>query len=105
MEPGEAFVYTFSLSKVYYGRRTNRAKRAVYLLRSLVSRHAKVPESSVVILDEVNNYIWKNGIKRPPRKVKVIVKVLKDENDQVKAVVSLANPKLKPGKLEVKTSK
>ncbi|MFP3312273.1 MAG: 50S ribosomal protein L31e [Acidilobus sp.] len=104
MEPGEAFVYTFNLKSVYFGRRTNRAKRAVDLLRSLVSRHTKVSPEAIKIMDEVNNYIWSRGIQRPPRRVKVLVRVVKDEEGNVKAVVMLANKKMKPGKVELKTS-
>ncbi|WP_048813018.1 50S ribosomal protein L31e [Acidilobus saccharovorans] len=102
MEPGEAFVYSFNLSRVYYGRRSNRAKRAVDLLRSLVARHAKVSPESVKILDDVNNYIWSRGIQRPPRRVKVLVRVIKDEEGNVKALVEIANKKLRPGKIELK---
>ena len=92
MEPGESAVMVFNLSRVYYGRSNNRAKRAVDLLRHLVARHAKVPLESVVILNEVNEYIWSRGIRRPPRRVKVHIKVVREE-DKVKALVSLASRK------------
>ena len=96
MEPGESAVMVFNLSRVYYGRSSNRAKRAVDLLRRLVARHAKVSPESVVILNDVNEYIWSRGIKRPPRRVKVYIKVVKEE-DKVKALVSLASKKAPVG--------
>ncbi len=98
MEPGESVVFVFNLSKVYFGRSSNRAKRAVNMLRQLVSRHAKVPLESVVILNDVNDYIWSRGIRRPPRKVKVLVTLVKEE-ETIKAIVSLAREKLPIGKV------
>ncbi|MGC9072023.1 MAG: 50S ribosomal protein L31e [Acidilobus sp.] len=98
MEPGEGAVYVVNLSRVYYGRSTNRAKRAVDLLKEFVARHSKVPHDSVVVLNEVNNYIWSRGIRRPPRRVKVLVTVISEEG-ATKAIVSLAKGKLPPGKL------
>ena len=98
MEPGEKSVYVINLSRVYYGRSTNRAKRAVDLIRRFVSRHAKVPTDSVVILNDVNNFVWSRGIKRPPRRVKVLVTLVSGEEGN-RAIVSLARNKLPPGRL------
>ncbi|MEB3806715.1 MAG: 50S ribosomal protein L31e [Desulfurococcales archaeon] len=102
-------VYNVNLSRVYWGRRTNRADRAVKLVREFVKRHTKVDR--VVIANEVNNYIWSRGREKPPRRVSVLVKVVeKSEEEEEKektreAYVYLASPKLKPGKMEVKESK
>lgn len=104
MEPGESRVYVVNLSRVYYGRRTNRAKRAVDLLRRFVARHAKVPLDSVVILNDVNNYIWSRGIKRPPRRVRVLVTLVSGEEGN-RAVVSLAREKLPTGRLAKEEAK
>ncbi len=98
---GAYYVFVVPLSRVYWGRRTNRADRAVKLLRKFVMRHLKVDR--VVIKNEVNNLIWSRGREKPPRRIKVLVKVEErteedEEERKVKvAVVSLANPKLKPG--------
>ncbi|MCG2881545.1 MAG: 50S ribosomal protein L31e [Acidilobus sp.] len=102
MEPGEKSVYVINLSRVYYGRSTNRAKRAVDLIRRFVSRHAKVPPDSVVILNDVNNFVWSRGIKKPPRRVKVLVTLVSGEEGN-KAIVSLARNKLPPGRLSKET--
>ncbi len=48
-----------------------RAKKAVNYLRRFVSRHMKTPD--VKISEEVNRYIWRNGIRNPPRRIKVRV--------------------------------
>ncbi|ESQ25506.1 MAG: Ribosomal protein L31E [uncultured Acidilobus sp. OSP8] len=102
MEPGEKSVYVINLSRVYYGRSINRAKRAVDLIRRFVSRHAKVPVDSVVILNDVNNFVWSRGIKRPPRRVKVLVTLVSGEEGN-RAIVSLARGKLPPGLLSKET--
>jgi len=102
VEPGEKSVYVINLSRVYYGRSTNRAKRAVDLIRRFVSRHAKVPADSVVILNDVNNFVWSRGIKKPPRRVKVLVTLVSGEEGN-KAIVSLARNKLPPGRLSKET--
>ncbi len=48
-----------------------RAKKAVNYLRKFISRHMKTPD--VKISEEVNRYIWRNGIRNPPRRIKVRV--------------------------------
>ncbi|MEB2837294.1 MAG: 50S ribosomal protein L31e [Desulfurococcales archaeon] len=100
------FVYVIPLKRVYWGRRTNRADRAVRLLREFVKRHTKADR--VVIMNEVNNYIWSRGREKPPRRVKVVVTLREEEGEEEKekvAIVRLASDKLKPGPLEVKASK
>jgi large subunit ribosomal protein L31e len=91
-------VYVVPLSRVYWGRRTNRADRAVKLLRKFVKRHLKVDR--VIIMNEVNEYIWSRGREKPPRRVRILVKVAEEGEGEEKAKVAyvrLANPKLKPG--------
>jgi len=66
------------LSRVYWGRRRNRAARAVRLLREYVKRHFKKAKR-VVIDSEVNEYIWQRSIEKPPRRVKVIVSFDQEE--------------------------
>lgn len=83
---GEKRVYVIPLYRVYWGRRKNRAKRAVRLLREFVKRHVKKAER-VIIDNEVNEYIWSRGIEKPPRRVKVEVEYVEEEKT---AVVRLA---------------
>ncbi len=49
----------------------NRTKRAVKTLRNFVNCHMK-PEA-LYVSQEVNERLWENGIKNPPRKIRVRV--------------------------------
>jgi large subunit ribosomal protein L31e len=73
----EERIYTIPLQDAYTKPSTKRAKRAVVILRSFVSRHMKVPEDSVSISSDTNSLIWRDGMKKPPRRIKV--KVSKDK--------------------------
>ena len=64
-------VYVVPLGKAYEKPRIKRAKIASKLLRSFISRHMKVDESSVLISSSLNNAVWASGIKKPPRRLKV----------------------------------
>lgn len=66
------------LSRVYWGRRRNRAAKAIKLLREYVKRHFKKAKR-VVIDSEVNEYIWQRSIENPPRRIKVVVSFNQDE--------------------------
>ncbi len=94
------YVFIVPLQRVYWGRRTNRADRAVRLLKRFVERHTK---ADVVIIDtEVNNLIWSRGREKPPRRIKVLVSLKKEKEEEgekevLVARVRLAGPKLKPG--------
>jgi len=70
-------VYTIPLGKAYDYIRTKRARRAVKMVRAFLARHMKADESDVSISEGINSAIWKRGIQKPPRKLKV--KVTKDK--------------------------
>lgn len=98
------WVYVIPLRRVYWGRRSNRADRAIRMIRRFVERHTKVDE--VRIMTEVNNAIWSRGREKPPARVKVLVDIVEEKGEEGSrkvAVVRLAAPKFKPGKLETKT--
>jgi len=97
------WVYVIPLRRVYWGRRSNRADRAVRTVRSFIARHTKVDE--VKIMNDVNNFIWSRGREKPPPRVKVVVNVVEEKGEEGSrriAIVRLAATKLKPGRLEVK---
>ncbi|MHA1775356.1 MAG: 50S ribosomal protein L31e [Promethearchaeota archaeon] len=48
------------------------AKKAIKVLQKFLTRHMK-PEGPVYISPEINERIWENGIKNPPRKIRVRV--------------------------------
>ncbi len=83
--------YTISLGSLYYGRRSNRAARAARRLRLIVKRHTKADR--VVITNDVNNYLWSRGIEKPPRRIRILVRVFEEGEEEEKekvAVVFLA---------------
>ena len=68
----------------WYVPRWKRAKRAVKHIREFVMRHTKVDR--VVIEPEVNERIWDRGIKKPPRRIKVRVEVMEEDEEKVARV-------------------
>jgi len=93
-----SWVYVINLSRVYWGRRTNRANRAIRLIREFVRRHTKADR--VWIGNDVNVYVWSRSREKPPRRVKVVVNIREEEGEEGKvrvAYVRLAGRKLKPG--------
>ena len=50
--------------------RWKRSKKAIIVLREFLVRHMK-PEGDVYISQELNERVWENGIKNPPRKIRV----------------------------------
>ena len=62
-------IYTVPLAKARKGPRTKWAKKAVRYLRDYMTRHMK--PDALVISQEVNEQIWKRGIKKPPRKLRI----------------------------------
>ncbi|MFX1397429.1 MAG: 50S ribosomal protein L31e [Promethearchaeota archaeon] len=64
-------LYIVPLAKARRGPRNKYAKKAVRFLKEFMNRHMK-PEA-LVVSQEVNEAIWKRGIQKPPRKLKVRV--------------------------------
>ena len=68
----EERIYVVPLAKDYKkAPNWNRTKRAVKTLRAFINRHMK-PEA-LYVSQEVNERLWENGIKNPPRKIRVRV--------------------------------
>ena len=80
----EERVYTIPLGRVWIAPRKERAPRAVRRVRSFIQRHMK-PET-LILSAEVNEMIWRRGIERPPRRIRV--RAGRDKEDRV--VVHLA---------------
>ncbi len=64
-------VYTLSLGRLYWGRRSNRSNRAIKYVRKFVIRHFHV--NDVLIDPLVNQYIWSRSREKPPRKITIRV--------------------------------
>ncbi len=74
--------HVIPLKKVYYGRRRIRAKRAIRLIREYVMRHFRKDKIVAVKIDDaVNKAVWSRGIEKPPRRIKVLVEIVKEEID------------------------
>ncbi len=56
-----------------------RTPRAIRLLKEYIFRHTKA--DFIVITNELNEFMWKRGIQKPPRKIKVraIVETIDEE--------------------------
>ena len=61
--------------------RWQRTKKAVTALRQFLAKHMKAEE--VKLSKELNEEMWKHGIKNPPHQIKV--KAVKDDKGVVKA--------------------
>jgi len=63
-------VYTIPLDRfVLLSPRQMRSKRAVSVIKEFVTKHMK--SSGVIITSELNELIWKKGIRSPPRHITV----------------------------------
>ncbi len=89
MEEGivEERIYTVPLGKAWVSPRKKRAPRAVRILKGFITRHMK-PES-ISISGEVNERIWRRGIQKPPRKIRV--RAAKDEDGKVSVYLAEAD--------------
>ena len=76
----EERVYTINLAKVILTPRSRRSKRAINMIREFAMKHMKSEE--VKIDEELNELVWKRGIRRPPRKVRV--KIVRDPDGIVR---------------------
>ena len=81
--------------------RWRRTKKAVDALRLFLKKHMKAED--VKISKELNEHVWKHGIKNPPHHVKV--NVTKDEKGVVNAQLFGTKEKKVVPKKEVKRSK
>ena len=100
-------IYVIPLRGAYEGVRTKRSRKAVKIVRGFIARHMKAEEEEVSISEAVNALIWKRGIQKPPRKIKVravksgdaVNVMLLDEKEAPKE----EKPKAGPKKEEEKT--
>jgi large subunit ribosomal protein L31e len=73
--PEEEKIFNIPLRKAFDERRNKRAKYASKIVRDFIIKHMKTKE--VKIGKSINEAIWKRGINKPPRQVRV--HVLKEE--------------------------
>ena len=70
-EVAEERVYTINLSRVVLASRNRRSKRAINMIKEFAMRHMKISKEDIRISEELNKIIWKRGIRKPPRRVRV----------------------------------
>jgi large subunit ribosomal protein L31e len=75
----EERMYTVPLSRTRYAPYYKRSSKAIRLIRAFFTRHMKAER--VIITKDLNEAIWTNGIRNPPRKVKV--RATKDDEGNV----------------------
>jgi large subunit ribosomal protein L31e len=89
----EERIYTVGLGRAWIKPPKKRAPKAVRIIRAFVQRHMKVEElpfgeeeeeeegGRIIISNEVNEKIWRRGIEKPPRKLRI--RAAKDEEGNV----------------------
>jgi len=84
----EERIYTIPLGKAWASPRKRRTPRAIRLIKSFIQRHMKVgmrteeeEEGKLIISNEVNQLVWRRGIEKPPRKIRV--RAVKDKEGNV----------------------
>lgn len=81
MAEEEEQIFTIPLRVTKSVPRTKRSPRAIKAIKDYVKKHMRVDEDDVWIDPEVNEAIWKRGIQKPPKKIRV--KALKLEEGEV----------------------
>ena len=81
MAEEEEQIFTIPLRITKSVPRTKRSPRAIRAIKDYVKKHMRVDEDDVWIDPEVNEAIWKRGIQKPPKKIRV--KALKLEEGEV----------------------
>jgi large subunit ribosomal protein L31e len=84
----EEKIFTVPLGDAYKAPRPVRARKAMNYLKDYLKRHLK---DEVAIGPGLNHEIWSRGIKKPPKRVKIVVK--KDE-DKFRAELFGYKPKV-----------
>lgn len=66
--------YTIPFRTVYNrAARKERAKNAMKFIREFIARHAKTVPENVKIHTSVNKEVWRRGVEKPPRRLRVVV--------------------------------
>jgi len=86
----EERIYTIPLGKAWIAKTRKRAPRAIKIIKGFVNRHMKLKAQTeleeeeepkrLIISNEVNEKIWRRGIEKPPRRVRIRAAKDKDGN-------------------------
>ncbi len=76
-------IYNIPLRKGFLkSAKWKRSKKAMKVLKEFLARHMKTDIKNVLIGKNLNEHVWKNGIRNPPHHVKV--EAIKDKDGIVK---------------------
>jgi len=82
--PVEERVYTVPLGPIRAGRGYRRTPRAIKALRRYVMKHMKT--NRVNLTKEVNEQLWKRGIRMPPRRLRI--RAARNEEGEVRVYLA-----------------
>lgn len=88
----EERIYTIPLRRAWDVPRKKRAPKAMRIIKAFIKRHMKVGELAIereeeeeggriIIDEEVNEKVWRRGIEKPPRRLRI--RAAKDEDGNV----------------------
>ncbi len=86
-------IYTVNLSGAMETPRTNRAPKAVEILRKFIARHMKARDGIVTLSNATNAFIWSRSMQKPPRRIKV--RAVKEDGNVMVTLLEEKQPKLK----------
>ena len=76
-------VMTIPLRDVLAGSNTDRADKAMSLVRSHLAQHFNVEGESVRLDPSINETVWERGRSKPPRKLRVRAARFEEEGEAV----------------------
>jgi len=71
--------YMVPLKRAYDKPRTRRSNVAVKEIFDFLWKHTRKRKEDIILSKEVNEYVWKRGIQKPPRKIPISIKIEKDK--------------------------
>ena len=95
-------VYTINLGKVWLSPNNQRAKRAINMIKEFAEHHMKTEQ--IKIDQELSQQVWKRGIRRPPRKIRVRMSKTEDGYVMVSPYTDDVKPKEEKAKKSDKKS-
>jgi len=76
-------VMTVPLRDVLAGTETDRADKAMSLIRSHLAQHFNVEEDVIRLDPSINEAVWERGRSKPPRKLRVRAARFEEEGEAV----------------------
>jgi len=76
-------VMTVPLRDVLAGSNTDRADKAMSLIRSHLAQHFNVEEDVIRLDPSINEAVWERGRSKPPRKLRVRAARFEEEGEAV----------------------